>query len=363
MLDTEKENPTRTRNSASGSIDFEFNSAVLSYNSNTPGSLVEDWQFGAREAESGLLKIVGVAIDLATLSEVPGIPAGGSGAIVQLHFTVDSMGDAMLTMTSLDGYTTQDGQLMFPSANTAPVAADSTKEIMEGQSVTIGVDDYATDADGDTLTIIAKTDGMYGTVAIADDGMSVTYTPNEGYTGSDDFTYTVSDGMDTDMAMVTVTVTAREPLPPTNTDPVAPGEAVMVMASEGEVEIGVDDHVTDDDGDTLTIIAKTDGMYGTVAIADDGMSVTYTPNEGYTGSDDFTYTVSDGEGGMATVTVMVDVQEVDDGDGDGDGGTSGGGGGCTLNPGARFDPTLISVLALFMGIHFVRRFTRRQSLR
>ncbi len=60
---------------------------------------------------------------------------------------------------------------------------------------------------------------------------------------------------------------------------------------------------------------------------------------------------------MDTATVMVDVMAADgDGDGDGDGDTSGdgGGGGCTLNPGARFDPTLISVLALFMGIHFVR---------
>ena len=69
---------------------------------------------------------------------------------------------------------------------------------------------------------------------------------------------------------------------------------------------------------------------------------------------------------MDTATVMVDVMAADgDGDGDGDGDTSGdgGGGGCTLNPSARFDPTLISVLALFMGIHFVRRFTRRQSLR
>ena len=49
--------------------------------------------------------------------------------------------------------------------------------------------------------------------------------------------------------------------------------------------------------------------------------------------------------------------------GGGDGSGSGGGGGCTLNPGAQFDPTLFSVLALFMGVHVVRRLTRRQPLR
>lgn len=151
--------------------------------------------------------------------------------------------------------------------------------------------------------------------------------------------------------------------PPANNAPVAMDDEAETDAGESVV-INILANDREADGDRLTITNATDGNNGTVAVAADGASVTYTPNADFAGEDQFMYTVSDGQGGTDTATVMVDVMEVDDGDGDGDGGTTdSGGGGCTLNPGTPFDPTLISILALFMGIHFVRRFTRRQSLR
>ncbi|MGB5738122.1 MAG: cadherin-like domain-containing protein, partial [Woeseia sp.] len=64
-----------------------------------------------------------------------------------------------------------------------------------------------TDADGDTLTVTAVTQGANGMVTNNMDG-TVTYTPNPGYFGSDSFTYTISDGNGgTDTATVSVTVT------------------------------------------------------------------------------------------------------------------------------------------------------------
>ena len=63
---------------------------------------------------------------------------------------------------------------------------------------------------------------------------------------------------------------------------------------------------SDPDGDDLTVSAKTDGVHGTVAITSDDKFVTYTPNNAtYTGSDVFTYTISDGNGGSATASVYV----------------------------------------------------------
>src|SRR5204862_168348 len=63
------------------------------------------------------------------------------------------------------------------------------------------------DADGDTLTVTAVTQGAHGTVAYTATG--VTYTPNYGYTGADTFTYTISDGHGgTDTATVSVSVAA-----------------------------------------------------------------------------------------------------------------------------------------------------------
>ena len=341
---------------ASMTIDVDFDSMVLTYDSHTVGSLVDDWSFfDVNNPESGLLKIAGFNLQ--------GIQPGSSGAIVQLYFTVASMNDATLTMTSLDGFATQDGEFMFelPPENNPPVASDDMETIVQGQSVMIDVlaNDY--DADGNSLAIMSATNGDHGDVAVAANSATVTYTPEAGFAGSDEFMYTVSDGEGgTDTATVMVMVTA--PPPPANNPPVATDDEAET--DEGEsVMINVLANDTDADGNSLTIIDATDGNNGTVDVAMDGASVTYTPNADFAGEDEFMYTVSDGQGGMDTATVMVDVAEVDDGgvgDGDRDGGSSGGG--CTLNPGVRFDPTLISVLALFMGVHFVRRFTRRQSL-
>ena len=304
------------------------------------------------------------------------VEPGADGTLVQFQFTVNSEADTSLTLSVTEpaNFTVENGQFTFelPPANNPPMASDDMGTTVQGQSVMIDVLANDEDADGEQLTVTAVTQGDDGTVAISSNGATVTYTPDADFTGSDDFTYTVSDGTDTDMGMVTVTVTA--PPPPANNAPVAMDDTAETDEDES-VMISVLANDTDADGDTLTVTMATDPGYGDAVVADDGMSITYTPDADFHGEDQFMYTVSDGEGGTDTATVMVDVMEADDGDGDGDGDgdmdgekdgdtrRSGGGGGCTLNPGAPFDPTLISVLALLMGVHFVRRFARRQSLR
>ena len=354
-------------------INVSFDHTVLTYDSHTRGSLVAGWPvFDVSNPQDGQLTAAGL-----TFTPGDGLEPGDSGAIVQLQFTVAAMDDATLTISAQDDlatFATEDGEFTFelPPANNPPMASDDMATTVQDQSVMIDVLANDEDADGEQLTVTAVTQGDDGTVAISPNGATVTYTPNAGFTGSDDFTYTVSDGTDTAMGMVTVTVTA--PPPPANNAPVAMDDEADT--DEGEsVMISVLANDTDADGDTLTVTMATDPSYGDADVADDGMSITYTPDADFDGEDQFMYTVSDGEGGTDTATVMVDVMEADDGDGDGmepgdgmkpdDGDTrrSGGGGGCTLNPGAPFDPTLISILALLMGVHLVRRFARRQSVR
>ena len=60
------------------------------------------------------------------------------------------------------------------------------------------------DADGDTLTVIAFGQGASGAVACSANG-TCTYTPNASFTGQDTFTYTASDG-NGGQAIGTVTV-------------------------------------------------------------------------------------------------------------------------------------------------------------
>lgn len=339
-------------------IDVDFDQAVLTYDSHTRGSLVDNWPvFDVSNPQDGQLRVAGL-----TFTVGDGLQPGDSGAIVQLHFTVTDMANTTLTISAQDdlaAFGTRSGQFTFEllPANNPPMASDDMGATVEGQSVMIDVLANDEDADGEQLTVTAVTQGDDGTVAISSNGATVTYTPDAGFTGSDDFTYTVSDGTDVATAMVTVTVTA--PPPPMNNAPVAMDDEADT--NEGEsVMIDVLANDSDADRDSLTITDATDGNNGTVNVATDGSSVTYVPNTGFGGEDQFMYTVSDGQGGTDTAAVMVDVMEVDEGDGDGGTRRSSGGGGCALNPGAPFDPTLVSILTLLMGVYFVRRFTWRR---
>jgi len=49
--------------------------------------------------------------------------------------------------------------------------------------------------------------------------------------------------------------------------------------------------------------------HGTATIINSGTSVTYTPTSGYIGSDSFSYSISDGNGGTASATINVTVAE------------------------------------------------------
>jgi hypothetical protein len=57
----------------------------------------------------------------------------------------------------------------------------------------------------------------------------------------------------------------------------------------------------------MTITAITAALNGTATLAGDALTVSYTPNPGYTGVDTFTYTITDAIGGTSTATVSVTV--------------------------------------------------------
>ncbi|MEM9753340.1 MAG: Ig-like domain-containing protein, partial [Planctomycetota bacterium] len=102
-------------------------------------------------------------------------------------------------------------QWLFQDAggsNQSPVAVNDTATTDEDVAVTVSVLSNDSDPDvGDTLSVSAVTQGINGSVT--NNGTDVTYTPNTGFTGSDSFTYTVSDGNGgTDTATVSVTVNA-----------------------------------------------------------------------------------------------------------------------------------------------------------
>ena len=90
-------------------------------------------------------------------------------------------------------------------ANQPPVATDDSAATLQRSAVTIDVLANDVDPDGDLLSIISATNGANGNVTINPDG-SLTYAPKGKFTGTDWFEYRVSDGIDSAMALVAITV-------------------------------------------------------------------------------------------------------------------------------------------------------------
>ena len=67
---------------------------------------------------------------------------------------------------------------------------------------------------------------------------------------------------------------------------------------------------TDPDGNPLSIVSVQGATHGSVALV--GGNVVFTPDANYNGSATFTYTVSDGQGGLSTATVTLGIKPVND---------------------------------------------------
>jgi subtilisin family serine protease/subtilisin-like proprotein convertase family protein len=96
-----------------------------------------------------------------------------------------------------------------------------------------------------------------------------------------------------------------------------PPDAIDDNATTNEdtpVTIAVLANDTDPDNDPLRVTAVTQPANGSVTIngAGPNNTVTYTPDPNWNGTDVFTYTVSDGNGGFDTATVTVVVQPIND---------------------------------------------------
>ncbi|WP_321423649.1 Ig-like domain-containing protein [uncultured Methanobacterium sp.] len=126
--------------------------------------------------------------------------------------------------------------------------------------------------------------------------------------GLDSFSYTVSDGRGGSVTGV-VYVTVKEVVA-VNSNPVAMDDTSNTV-EDSRVTIPVLGNDSDVDGDSLTVSGVGSAGHGSVVLNGDN-TVTYTPDVNWFGSDSFTYTVSDGRGGLATGMVTVVVSGVND---------------------------------------------------
>jgi hypothetical protein len=186
-----------------------------------------------------------------------------------------------------------------PAANRAPDAVNDSAATTSGQSVTVDVLANDSDPDGDPIFVSSVTQPASGSTTT--DGQSVTYSPDSGFSGDDTFFYTISDGFGgSDVARVTVSV---------NASPVAADDETTTNEDQS-VTIDVLANDTDADGDSLTVSSVGTPSHGSAAIVGDAVS--YSPLPDANGSDQFTYTVDDGRGGLDTAIVTVFITPVND---------------------------------------------------
>ncbi|NKQ35836.1 MAG: tandem-95 repeat protein [Chloroflexi bacterium] len=247
------------------------------------------------------------------------VTLAGGGVQYDPNGAFDYLG-AGATATDVFSYTVSDGNggadtavvtVTITGLNDAPAAGDDTAAADEDNPVTItNALDNDNDPNGDSLSVTGViTAGTQGAVTDNGDG-TFGYDPNgqfeylaAGATATDVFSYTVSDGSLTDTAVITVTVSGVNDAPAAADDTAGTDEDTpRVIAARG--------NDTDVDGDTLTITAVGSPVNG--AAATDGDMITYTPALNFNGTDVFTYTVSDGNGGLATAGVTVTVGAVND---------------------------------------------------
>ena len=96
-----------------------------------------------------------------------------------------------------------------PPLNNAPLASGQNLSLVENTSATILLD--ASDEDDDTLNLIITQQPTQGLLSISEGSLSVAYTPNPNYRGSDSFSFKVNDGLiDSNEATVNLEIVADE---------------------------------------------------------------------------------------------------------------------------------------------------------
>ncbi len=185
----------------------------------------------------------------------------------------------------------------------APPVISSALDLTTAEDTAGTLSIEARDPDGLAVTIAISAPPLHGTATLA--AKTLTYTPAANYHGDDEIRVTVSDGVLSTEALVTVLITAVNDAPIAVGDAYATMEDVPLVISPGALLA----NDTDPDGDPLSVTAVSGGTGGAVVLA--GGSVTFTPTANSSGAAVFSYTISDGTS-TATATVSVAVGAVND---------------------------------------------------
>ncbi len=179
--------------------------------------------------------------------------------------------------------------------NDAPVA--NSRSISTGRNTAVAATLTATDVEGNALTYTVLSQPANGT--LGGSPPNLTYTPENGYTGSDSFTFRASDGtLNSGTATITISVTNI------NRAPSAHPKSLTTMPKRA---VGVTLEGSDPDGNTLSYRITSEPENGTLSGTPPNLS--YRPRAKWSGEDRFTFVVNDGSTDSAEATVSVKVKK------------------------------------------------------
>src|SRR5688572_13128995 len=196
----------------------------------------------------------------------------------------------------------------FPS-HAQIVASDDSYSTESARALTVDENDgvLANDSGGneENYTAVLAAPPANGALVLAGDG-GFFYTPDAGFTGTDSFTYQVDDDETTsNVATVRITVSSSNVPPVAVDDAYSAAEETQLDVSAGN---GVLANDTDAEPGSLTAVLVDGPDDGSLTLSADG-SFRYTPENDFTGNDDFRYRARDSGGALsdvATVEISVD---------------------------------------------------------
>ncbi|MFN9717702.1 MAG: Ig-like domain-containing protein, partial [Planctomycetota bacterium] len=197
----------------------------------------------------------------------------------------------------------------------APVSVNDRYNVTSGQTLDLpasGVLANDSDADGDPLTAQLVSSPMFGTLTFNANG-SFRYTAPAGFMGNTSFAYRAYDG-NAYSSQSTVTLNVSMGGGGGNQPPVARADALFVERNSLGARLRVLWNDTDPEATALSITQVGSPAFGSASVqtdpADFSKVIDFTPTAGYTGSDSFSYTISDGVDAAST-TISLDIHAAD----------------------------------------------------
>ncbi|MEM6926126.1 MAG: Ig-like domain-containing protein [Myxococcota bacterium] len=170
-------------------------------------------------------------------------------------------------------------------ANEAPVLVGMGPLVTaEDQIVTSNVVGF--DPDGDPMLFIVATPPLHGSVTLSGVTGAFAYTPAPDFNGADEFELVATDGiLDSAPLVVDVEVT------PVNDAPyIVPAPLTVTAGQTGSVVLDV----VDPEGDATVLTIVVAPQHGSASIDPGPDTLSYTPDDGYTGPDTLVVAASDG---------------------------------------------------------------------